>query len=295
MTPLPFKRWRSFVVASAFLCGIAPASRAILLFGDEAANADNLLAPPNGAPWQYVARLDLNGVPDASAVYLGNGFLITANHVNLPTSASLNGNVYAIDSSYPARQIDGADIKLLRILGEPGLAPLILIGANDNDLSKSATLIGWGLGKGSDVPGQGWNWGDESTRAEQWGLNSTQPLYTTSVGQQYLVTSFDRFGGSGDDEAATTLGDSGSALFEKFGNTWKLAGITSAVETFGQSLYDHDPVMLLDQPDHNYFVPVKQHRATILAAIAVPEPAAAALFACGALFLGARRRRAAVA
>src|SRR4051812_18213926 len=93
--------WRK--AATLFLLSVVRA-QALILFGP--AESDNLVAPSNGAPWNYVARLDSQ---NASAVYLGNGFLLTANRVTVPLTAFLNGVLYDIDPSYSPRQIDGVD------------------------------------------------------------------------------------------------------------------------------------------------------------------------------------------
>ncbi|MES2571346.1 MAG: hypothetical protein V4710_15000, partial [Verrucomicrobiota bacterium] len=98
-------RTTSWLWAVMLLAGVVR-SQALIVFGaDESAH---LTAPLNGAPWRYVARLDTN---NASGVYLGNGFLLTANHVNLPATALIDGVTYLIDPSYEPHQIDGADIK----------------------------------------------------------------------------------------------------------------------------------------------------------------------------------------
>jgi hypothetical protein len=272
--------------ALMLLAGVAR-SQALIVFGSD--ESDNLLAPLDGAPWKYVARLDQN---NASGVYLGNGFLLTANHVNVPATALINGGTYLIDTAYAPLQIDGADIKLLRILGDPQLAALSLIQPGATGLNKASTIIGWGVGKGFTVINQGWNWSDDSSRAQRWGTNTTLPDYFVSNNQSYLLTTFDRLQGS--EEAAVTLGDSGSALFQKFGSKWELAAITSSVETGGQSLYDHDPLRLLDQPDHNFFIPIALHRDSILAATTtppvIPEPSSTLFLLLGTLGLWTVRR-----
>ncbi len=268
------------------LTGVAH-SQALVLFGPD--ESDNLIAPLNGAPWKYVARLDAN---NASGVYLGNGFLLTANHVNVPVTALINGGTYLIDASYAPLQIDGADIKLLRILGDPQLASLSLIEAGSTGLNKASTIIGWGVGKGSAVPDRGWNWGDDNSRTERWGLNTTLSNYFISDGQSYLQTTFDRV--QGNEEAAVAVGDSGSALFQKFGSKWELVGITSSVQTAGQSLYDRDSLLPFDQPDHNFFVPIALHRSSLLAATsspAIPEPSSNLLLLLGTLGLWIITRR----
>jgi trypsin len=128
----------------AFVVLTAPA-RGLILIGDDVSG--NIVPPPNGAPWAYVARL---GGGQGSGVYLGNGFVITANHVSRDTPVFLNGVDYLLDQTYGtngAQQIGATDLKLLKLDGDPGLPPLPLIGENDDDLSQSCTIIGWGKGR----------------------------------------------------------------------------------------------------------------------------------------------------
>lgn len=288
------KRWQFLGVASVLFFSVQSAKALIVYGSDTGGTTDNTKAPTNNAPWNYVASID--GNTGASGVYLGYGYVITANHVSGPlASVSISGSVYAIDQSYAPLQIGGADIKLLRIIGDPGLAPITLIGANDDDTGKDATVIGWGVGKGTEVPNQGWNWADDSTRMERWGLNTTGSSYVSSGGLSLLYTEFNRpgatLGGSsaGEDEASLSLGDSGGGLFIKYGNTWKFAGVIAGVDTQGQALYDKDPLALLDQPGRSFYTPVKLYRNEITQAI--PEPSAACLLlAATASWLGCVRR-----
>jgi hypothetical protein len=285
-----FSAVRPVIAATLFLLISSAASRAIVLYdADETAN---IAAPANGEPWQYVARLDIGGSADASGVYLGNNFILTANHVNLnaTSTAQLNGQTFAIDTSFAAVQIGGADIKLFKILGTPGLSALPLMTVDDNDKNKDCTIIGWGVGKGSEVADQGWNWNlAENPRIERWGLNHTRPTYYTDGSLSYLTTEFNSTGGA--DEAAVTLGDSGGGLFINVSGTWKLAGITSATDTLNQSLYDNDTMTGGDQPDWNYFVPVRLYESQIQSQTSIPEPSTLLLIVSGVAMLAYRRPR----
>jgi hypothetical protein len=285
------RRRRSALTLGGVFFLAATSAHAIVLLGSDTAGTNNLVAPTNGAPWQYVASIDSNA---ASGVYLGYGYILTANHVTGPlASASINGSIYAIDQSYVPFQIGGADLKLLRILGDPLLAPLEFIRPQDADTGRDVTVIAWGAGKGTELPEQGWNWGDASTNVQRWGLNTTGTLYQTINGLPYLHTDFNRpltLGPSsfGDDEASLALGDSGGGLFAKYGTTWRLIGVAAAVSTPGQSLYDAVTGDLGDTPSRAFYVPIQQYRNEIIAAI--PEPGAAMLLAAGGLLLGFRRR-----
>lgn len=260
-------------------------ARALIVFdtGTDTDNAFNTTAPGNGAPWQYVAEVTNTDVStNASAVYLGNDFLITANHVNLTSSVLLNGTSYAIDNTYTPLQLGSADLKLFKITGDPGLASLQLTGTLDNDLNMSSTMVGWGVGKGSVIAGNGWTWGDDSTRAQRWGSNVTLSTLALSGGVLYLQTAFDS--GLGSNVASATLGDSGSALFQNFGGTWKLAGIYVGLDpgAGGASYYAGSPNNLSGM-DYSYAIEIKPYSDAILADI--PEPGSVALLGSGAAAL----------
>src|SRR3954469_22261593 len=86
-----------FIFVFALLCAVP--AWGVITFGDDPAS---LVAPANGAPWDLVAQVG----GSASAVYLGNGFLLTAAHVNVFTEITptmpvfLSGVRYDLDASY---------------------------------------------------------------------------------------------------------------------------------------------------------------------------------------------------
>ena len=263
----------AFFLAAALLS--APSARALIIYGTgptDVNNALNTTAPASGAPWDRVFQFGTN---NASGIYLGNGCILTANHVNpVPTGFFINGLSYDRDTTFaPLQIIDGADVvdmKLVRILPNittgtlPPLSTLPLNFSATADLNLNCTIIGWGVGKGAIVTNQGWNWGGDSTRAQRWGTNKTLSTAISAVYSGYsyeaLETSFNRSLGS--DTSEITIGDSGSALFQQFGGVWKLAGITTTVLQYQASaaLYDgQSPIPHGDQPDAANFVRLEKY------------------------------------
>ena len=148
-------------------------------------------------------------------------------------------------------------MRVFRITGDPGLPPLALIGLADSDLGKPCTMIGCGAGKGAPVPGQGWAWGDDSTRVKRWGTGTTMTVYKVDPQSHisYIGTEFDA--AAGPTTGQICIADSGCGLFVNLNGVWKLAGIGADVETDGKALFDTDLSKPGNQPDHSYFVQVR--------------------------------------
>jgi hypothetical protein len=216
------------------------------------------VAPADGAPWNYVARLDTKSGPTASGVYLGNRCVLTANHVARDVSVvQLNGTNYAIDASFKPVTIQGTDMRVLRIATDPGLPPLPLISLAESEFEKPCVMIGWGVGKGTAIPNQGWNWGDDRTRLKRWATNTIQKRYFFNPENRvsYIETVFESAAGPTTGQLA--VGDSGCGLFAKLDGVWKLVGIGSFVDSENnKAFYDKDPAAQTHQPEHSYFAPV---------------------------------------
>ncbi len=220
----------------------------------------NTTPPGNGAPWAHVARYDVNGNPNASAVWMGNRFVLTANHVTESTGASihLGGVNYSRDTSYPYVRIPNTDLKVFRILphpnsGLPVLPKLRLVLPTEQDLSAPVTFIAWGEGKGAVVSGSGWYRSGQnhpltavplpSARAQRWGTNTTAATFSSIEGAgEQLRTSFVRVIQGPNDRTSPTLaqgtmGDSGSGLFSNYNGVWKMIGVTRAVTDPTRAFY----------------------------------------------------------
>lgn len=194
----------------------------------------------------------------ATAVYLGNRYVITANHVGVG-SVNFGGTTYAAESGTSVR-LDNptgmglstkTDLVIFRLASDPGLPSL--------DVTTSAPSVGSdfvmiGRGRTREVDETMWDvdtnttpntWTETnippnaeatgydttSTRTVRWGENEMAGSQTIDLGSQgdllSLYTQFDESGMT--HEAQSVAGDSGGAVFWKDGSEWKLAGIMNAV------------------------------------------------------------------
>jgi hypothetical protein len=272
------------------------AAQAIIPYGAGPSDVDsnlNVLAPdtlpPNGAP---VANLVQFGVNNASGIYLGFGYVLTAHHVNMEDSGLvINGVSYDRDLTFAPLQIteenpstayaDVVDMKLIKILprviaplGLPSAPSVVqklpLNYATGSDLSTSGTMAGWGQGKGAAITpaNKGWLWGGDGTRALRWATNTTlssvvNPNYS---GYHYegLETAFNRSLGS--TTGQITMGDSGGGLFQLIGGTWKLSGLNTSILSWqaSASTYDGSPPFFStpqpsDSPDLTDYVRIARY------------------------------------
>lgn len=244
---------RALFLSAALL--FTTGAHALIIYGTGPTDLDNTrntTAPASGvasgAPWPYIVPF---GVDNASGIYLGNGYILTANHVNpIPASFVINGLSYNRDTAFGPVQVtedvlptnfptnpdfaDVVDMKLVKVLNPPVMAALPINYAT-TDIGGTSVLIGCGVGKGSVITG-GWTWGDGTTYTKRWGTNSVAGYQAAYAGIPYEIL-YTYFNASIGNESQITLGDSGSGLFKKFGATWKLTGVATSVTTSGSALY----------------------------------------------------------
>ena len=253
---------RVFLPALLGLVALARPSLGIIVINPDESVC--LAPPPDGSPWNYVARMDNKFGGRGSGVYIGNRYVLTANHIDQDINVvHLNGTNCTVDESFKPVELKGTDLRVMRIMQDPGLAPLPLIGVAESEFNKACTMIGYGVGKGTEVPKQGWNWGEDPSRLKRWATNHTLPSYKTDPQSHitYIQTAFDI--AAGPQTGQITGGDSGCGLFENLNGVWKLVGIGADVDVDNKALYDKDPAVPGNQPDHSYFVPVRQFAAQI--------------------------------
>ncbi len=225
--------------------------------------------PANGAPWANV--LLTNG--GASSVYLGNGWVLTAEHVfddianPYVTHNSINylanlANSYVLDNpaTFPGLGLTAkADLVLFKLVTEIPSLPTIPLGIASPSLP--ITMIGFGGGK---------KWGTntvESTSLEN--IDYSNPADNDFVG---FYSDYDTAVMS---EAQGTGGDSGGGAFAFQGLQWKLVGTMLAIDT-------------VSDPDLTFFADINTYAAQINSLI--PEPSSLILTAPALLLLLRRRR-----
>lgn len=282
-----------------------PTAHAIILLGG--GNLTNTTDPGGGAPWDEVARVtNASGthVTSGSAVHLGGGYMLTANHVSLSQGyVSFNGTTtYQIAGGTAVQvtsEVGVIDLKIFKLTENPGTLGVNLFPEYAKGYEASfgaATHIGWGVGHTPGDTDNPWTWGNSATSDKRWGLNdfeTAQALGYAHGGINYsfesLVTALDSDATA--NEAAATLYDSGSGLFVQDGaDQWFLAATMVTVSTNGSSTFG-----LEGAQDFNYSVRIAEYADEIASLmtdpIAVPEPASfALLLGLTSLVLIARRR-----
>lgn len=278
----------------------APLAEAMILYdGNSNANNYNISVPvsptindPTEVLWNHVVQIcKASGAADASGIYLGEGYILTANHVT-GSRYYIQGVEYLVDISFNGtgyRTVTNSsdqaiDLKVVKILSPPpSLGSIQMMSSSQSATSSYSLYIGWGVGKGTpqttDPSTQGWTWGSEAdTAAQRWGRNATfssSITFPDTVGT-YLGTAFDRSLFSGpyssynNDVYNITLGDSGGGLFQYVDGEWMLAGVGTNVSVNWSAYYDRNSATGGDQPDDSYYMSMPAHSADVLRAI--PEP-----------------------
>jgi hypothetical protein len=198
-----------------------------------------LRAPGNDPGWSSLAFLK-----NASAVYLGNRWMITANHVGDGNVRFTDGRTFnfAIGSgrqlSNPAGTSGTPDLRMFRLVQDPGLPTMpiasslpasgeqvLMVGAGRE---RGPGLLGWTFASGVWTPtalplANQFGYMLESDSQMQWGTNQIEGGSTVSSSTRIFTTRFDRFALHFEAQAVT--GDSGGGVFDFVNGHWELLGI----------------------------------------------------------------------
>jgi hypothetical protein len=275
------------LLVSLLVCSPAPA-----VIIDSPDGSGNTSAPSPDSGWDYVGRRGSS----LTAVYLGDGWVLTAHHVGSGT-VTLNGTTYnpvpgsELRLSNPDSSL--ADLLLFAISPYPAW-PLLPIASSTPAIGTDVVMIGGGRDRGAATswdpngpqpPGPigGYDW--DSTHALRWGTNQIEDIPADPVLDTFsIATYFDA--GATTHEAMAANGDSGGALFIDNGGTRELAGILFAIAGFSGQ-----PPETALYGNATYAADLAFYRDDILDVIELPEPGGSLPFGVLLVARLARTRR----
>ena len=219
------------LAALALLLLTTPATCALVVESDARDASQRAPAPDPG--W---ANVGLRGA--MTAIYLGNGWVITANHVGAG-DVVLGGVTHAaLPESAVRLGVGGgpplADLIVFRIQPRPAL-PALPIRPTSPGVGDRALLIGAGCDRGARTSwnGQsGWAWGPNPTL--RWGTNRVAIVgLDVRIGESVTPGFAVRFDPRETlHEAQAAMGDSGGAIFIPREGRFELAGVLIAINSF---------------------------------------------------------------
>jgi hypothetical protein len=255
----------------------------------------------NVAPFA-VPVLDNIGVRGGlSAIYLGNGVVLTANHVGAG-DVTFGDTVYSYVPGSAVRLVnnDGSypDLLMFEIYPWPDL-PALEIPAISPIYGSQLLVAGNGLDRGNPLvwdpngsyspgPTGGYAW--SSSSHVRWGLNNLE-VYPAG-GLVFNTRAFGSYFDAGKPltEAQAVVGDSGGGVFTlSLLGEWQLAGVI-----LGIVQYSGQPAGSSFFGQRTYYADLAYYRPQLENAVELPEPDR--MLAPGAVLLGllgARRRRSA--
>ena len=235
---------RGLALAAATLVMLAPepAGGVIISSGD---GTGNTTTPARDPGWGNVARRG-----KVSAVYLGDGWMLTANHVG-SGGVTLGGRRYPADLTVRVQlrnpDCSYADLALFRLHPDAGLPdrPPLEIARKTPRPGTHVILAGNGRNRGKSMDWtrpsgdvlRGWRWGAGQTL--RWGTNLIDRVGSwVEVKRTRTRGLFMKFRPPEDPlatehESQVSTGDSGGALFADVDGEYVLAGILFSRETNG--------------------------------------------------------------
>lgn len=273
------------------LCLVLPSGILAVLI-DSGDGTGNTTAPSSDPVWDIVGERGSS----LSAVYLGDGWVLTANHVGSgpvtfdeTTYSALPGTDYRLTNG------DGsvADLRVFAIAPPFPDLPAIAISQSTPALGTNAILMGNGRNRGNitswdpngpppPAPIGGYTWG--SGHSLRWGTNQIDEIPAGRIrGTVSLTTLFDA--GATTHEASGVNGDSGGALFVNNAGLWELAGILFAISPFTEQ-----PANTSLYGNATHAADLSYYRNEIEAIRNLPEPTGTFTFGAILVAVLARRR-----
>lgn len=254
-------------------------------------NSENLSAPDSEreAIFDAVASVcnSSGSSRNGSAVRIRGKYMLTARHVSTSSHVTFDGSTFwARDTAFTPITFDDVDLKLFKLIEDPGITEIELHSSDAGDDVSSGfsggrppfnlistevtgTLVGWGRGSSENGSGfvegddQTWTWAN--TYSKRWGTNRIDSSTTISdiddYDYSYTGLSIDLDSDAGTDEAGLAVHDSGSGIFVENDGIWRLAGIATLVTTDGSSTFSSSG------QDNNFFVRISNYASEIEAAI----------------------------
>lgn len=283
----------------------------------------NINSTPSGLDPGFGFFGNVGNVNGSSGIYLGDGWVLTANHVagSLPATATFGGIAYPTQTGSWQRITNPTgmglstytDMALFR-LSSPPFLPTLNLSSVAPALADTSILVGNGRIQENDltfwtqtvVPGANNDiWAETTqilanragyktlpTNEVRWGVNdvaSSSPAIA-NVGTMlapvdviYFTTSFDNNAYANEAQAVT--GDSGGAAFTYNGSAWQLTGMMFSVATYDNQPGGPETAILGQQ---TAIADISSYRDQIYAII--PEPTVGILGFLGLLGLCKRRR-----
>jgi hypothetical protein len=213
----------AFALILLFAGNLAPSPvLAVLIASGD--GTGNVTAPVDDPGFANVGIL--NGL---CAVYLGNGWVVTAHHVGAGPVTFGGVDYPNVPGSYTRLTGPGAvppDVAVMKIVGDPGI-PAPVIATSPPPGNADIVMIGRGSARGAPLTWmglEGWQWAYPFTI--RWGTNKIKTTGILLADTRAMEVEFDKLGqgNSTTHEAQAALGDSGGALFWKSGSQWRLAG-----------------------------------------------------------------------
>jgi hypothetical protein len=221
----------SWVGCVAALVLARVAQSAVIASGDGTGNTS---APADDFGFANVGEMSDTGL---SGVYLGNGWVITANHVGAQPIRLL-GVVYqpvagsGVQLSNPSGP--APDLSVYRINGYPLLPALVLssgtpainevVSCAGRGWTRAAAQTSWNAAWQEGVSPtayRGYKPGAPATR--RWGTNAVSATGVDLLSTRSIETVFDQVGTPYESQAV--VGDSGGGCFAKRNGAWELVGI----------------------------------------------------------------------
>jgi len=220
-----------------------------------AGSASGIILHPNGEPnlvtWTDRPPNDVVGRwgSIATCVAVSSNCVITVRHAGggIGTLVEIGGKTYTITQIW---NHSTADLRIAKLNGA-NLANFVDIYGLTDETGKSIVTGGYGKGRGAILQNMGitygYQWDNAGNTTLRFGTNKIKSTQDDSdlggLISDIVIADFDGLGegGSTTYESALADHDSGGGWFINVSGTWKVAGLSRAVEVHYEQGHDNDP------------------------------------------------------